>query len=151
MPARVAWSPEQLALFERKGPKGRRPARGKPKPALERATHIALADLLRAQARPDVFWTALEAGEYRTEKTGALLKRKGVKPGVPDFMFLSARGVAFLELKRGRMGSLSAAQALFGSLMLEYGVPYAVAYSFNEAEAQLRNWHVLRPEARGIR
>jgi len=150
MTARVAWTPQQLALFERKGPKGRRAAKGSNSPAPERSTHIAVADLLRVAARPDVFWTALEAGEYRTEKTGALLKRKGVKPGVADFMFLGKDGafgghkIVFLELKRGGIGRLSPAQQLFGSLMLEYDIPYAVARSYDEAEAQLRAWGVLR-------
>ena len=145
MPARVAWSPAQLALFERKGPKGRRPARGKPKPALERATHIALADLLRAKARPDVFWTHIPAGEYRAWSTGKLLKRMGLKPGLPDFVFIDRQGRHFyLELKRGQLGEVSLGQELFGSLMLERGVPYAIAYGFAEAEAQLREWCVLR-------
>lgn len=144
MTARVAWTPQQLALFERKGPKGKRVARAKPKPAPERSTHIAVADLLRVAARPDVFWTHIPSGEARAERTGALLKRMGLKPGLPDFLFLSRNGPAFLELKRGGIGRLSPAQALFGSLMLEFGVPYEVARSYDEAEAQLRAWNVLR-------
>jgi len=149
MPA-VAWTEEQLALFERRGPKGRRPARAKPKPALERSTHIAVADLLRGSARPDVFWTHLPSGEHRSERTGALLKRMGTKPGLPDFMFISRQGVAFLELKRGGMGRLSPGQQLFGSLMMEYGVPYAVVRSFAEAEEQLREWHILRSDTQRV-
>jgi len=148
MSARVAWTPQQLALFERKGPKGRRAAKGSNSPAPERSTHIAVADLLRAAARPDVFCTHIPSGELRTDKTGGLLKRMLLRPGLPDFMFLSRKNgapwVAFLELKRGGLGRLSPAQALFGSLMLEFGVPYAVARSYDEAEAQLRAWGVLR-------
>lgn len=153
MPTRVAWSPadwarldaEQLALFEPKGPKGRRPARGKPKPAPERSTHIALADMLRLRACPDIFWTHIPAGEHRSDKTGALLKRMGLKPGLPDFVFIDRHGHhRYLELKRGRLGKLSLAQELFGSLMLERGVPYAVVRSFAEAEAVLREWGMLR-------
>lgn len=148
MPA-VHWTPQQLRLFDAKGPKGRRPARGKPKPATEFRTHCAVADFLWAMARSDVFWSHLPSGEHRTKVTGGRLKRMGLKPGLPDFMFVDVTGRHFyLELKRGGLGKLSLGQMLFGSLMVERGVPYAVARSFAEAEAVLREWGVLKPEAR---
>lgn len=145
MATRLDWTPRQLALFERKGPKGVRRAQAKPRPALEKDMQIALVDMLRVAAKPEWFWSAIPSGELRTEKTGALLKRLGLKPGMPDLLFIGPDGRCyFLELKRGRLGRFSLAQELFGSLMLARGVPYAVARSFAEAEAQLRAWGVLK-------
>ncbi len=48
---------------------------------------------------------AIPNGEYRTEITGARLKRAGVKPGVPDlFLPVPRRGYAglWIEMKAGK-------------------------------------------------
>ena len=63
--------------------------------------HCAVADLIRRTAAPGWRWTHIASGEYRTPTTAGRLKRMGVTPGWPDFLFVSAQGrVAFLELKR---------------------------------------------------
>ena len=127
---------------------GRRFRPLKAPPPLETATQIALADLLRVAARRNVRWTYSAAGEYRTKATAALLKRKGVNPGWPDFQFLDAVGVAFIELKRGKRGVLSEEQAAFGEFCREQGHRHAVCCSFDEAEAVLRRWGMLRAGVR---
>jgi hypothetical protein len=71
-------------------------------PALERRTHIALADLLRVACRPGWWWSHIPSGEYRTEQAGALLKRMGTQRGMLDFLLISPTGEHhWLELKRG--------------------------------------------------
>jgi hypothetical protein len=128
----------QLSLF-----KGRRQRGVKPKPVIERKTHIAIADALRAGCTPGWEWTHFPAGEHRTEQTGALLKRMGMKKGWSDFVLMGPDGVHhWLELKRGKY-PLSEAQIAFGAAMLERDVPWAVARSFNEAIAVLQRWGAL--------
>lgn len=116
----------------------------KPPPPLERQTHIALADFLRWAARPDVLWTHFPAGEYRTEATGALLKRMGVATGWSDFIFMPLDGrMAFLELKR-RGEQPSDSQINFAEACRARGLRHAICYSFSEAEETLRGWGFLK-------
>lgn len=129
----------QLPLFADKGRRRRAP------PAIERRTHIALADVLRRWIKPGWYWTHLPAGEYRTEATGKLLKRMGLQPGLPDFMLISPQGkVHFLELKRRRLGRLTAVQEDFGDLCAGRHIPYALARSFDEGVATFGGWGALR-------
>jgi hypothetical protein len=128
----------QLSLF-----KGRRQRGVKPKPVIERKTHIAIADALRAGCSPGWEWTHFPAGEHRTEKTGALLKRMGMKKGWSDFVLMGPDGVHhWLELKRGN-APLTEEQEGFRDACDERGVPWAVARSFNEAIAVLQRWGAL--------
>ena len=52
------------------------------------------------------FWTYMPFGEKRNIITGALLKAKGTKKGVPDFMILNRKGkntiIIWLEVKFGK-------------------------------------------------
>lgn len=83
-------------------------------------------------------------GEYRTEKTGALLQRMGVMPGVADFLLIDGAGLHhWLELKRGD-APLSMNQVRFRTEMRTRGVPHAVARSFDEAVEQLNQWGALK-------
>jgi hypothetical protein len=144
MPSAVKWTPRQLALFEA----GKIPRTAKRKPAIEFRTHVAIADMLRKIARPGWWWGHIPSGELRSKATAGRLERMGTRPGAPDFLFLGPGGVRFLELKRQGSGRLSDAQLDFAGLCHDYGVPHAVVHNFREAEAQLREWDVLRPEAR---
>src|SRR3954468_8147695 len=68
---------------------------------LERELHIAVADALDWGCKEEWLWWHVPNGELRTSATGALLKRMGVKAGVPDLHLLSPDGVFHvLELKR---------------------------------------------------
>ena len=121
----------------------RRSARRAP-PPIERRTHIAIADLLRATAKPDWIWMHVP-GEYRTEQTAALLKRMGVRPGAFDFLLIGPDGRHYwLEFKRGPRAPLSEAQQQFREGLFSRSVPHGVARSFDDAVAWLKTWDVLR-------
>jgi hypothetical protein len=63
---------------------------------LERKVHIAIADLLRLQAHRKGFWFShVPAGEHRSQRTGALLKRMGTKRGMADFLLIGPDGRHF--------------------------------------------------------
>lgn len=121
----------------------RRPAQMS-SPALERRTHIALADLLRATCRPNWWWSHIPSGELRSGETGALLKRMGLTPGMSDFLFIAPTGEhCWLELKRGA-APLSQRQAEFQGMLRRRGVKCAVARSYADAVEVLKSWGVLQ-------
>jgi hypothetical protein len=128
----------QLSLF-----KGKRQKGTKPPPALERATHIAVADLLRVGLKRDWWASHIPAGEKRSEATGKLLKRMLLVPGMSDFMLLGPGKVCFLEIKR-KPNKLTPAQMLFGKMALSAGAGYGVAYSYEEAQLILFEWGCLK-------
>ena len=119
--------------------------RRRPPPPIERRTHIALCDLLRIACRPGWLWWHTPNGEHRNPATAKLLARMGVRAGVSDFVFVGPAGThCYLELKRGR-APLSPAQQQFLAELTARTVTHAVARSFDEAVATLREWDVLRP------
>lgn len=129
----------QLSLF-----KGRRQRGVALKPPVERRTHIAVADALRVGCVAGWLWSHFPAGEHRDEKTGALLKRMGLKKGWSDFLLISPEGIHhWLELKRGK-SPLTDEQEAFRDAMAARDVPWAVARSFDEAVRQLTSWGALR-------
>lgn len=120
----------------------RQPVRRLP-PALERRTHIALADLLRASCRPGWIWSHIANGEHRSPQTGALLKRMGLRRGLFDFLLISPDGVHhWLELKRGN-APLTDDQEAFAAALRRCGVAYFVARDYDAAVRQLQAWGVL--------
>jgi hypothetical protein len=127
----------QLSLFTR-----RKAAR--PPLAIERKTHIAIADLLARALKPGWMSQHIPLGEARTERTGGLLKRMGTKPGWADFVLIDGEGRHYyLELKRGN-NPLSDAQVRFRDDCHQRSVPWAVARSYEEAEAILKAWGAVR-------
>jgi hypothetical protein len=130
---------EQLSL-----PGGKFRPRKPPPPPLERRTHIALADLLRLDLGPGWWWTHIASEAERSDGGRRLQARMGLKTGLPDFWLIDPEGRSyFLELKRGRLGMLSAGQIEFGIMCGERGLPYAVARSYEEAVAQFQAWEAL--------
>lgn len=120
---------------------GRR-ARRIPQP-IERHTHIAIADLLRLACKPGWWWSHIPSGEYRTDKTGALLQRMGLKAGMLDFLLIDSAGVHhWLEIKRGN-APLTYGQAVFIAELTARGVPFHVARSYDAAVKQLKEWGAL--------
>jgi len=112
-------------------------------PALERRTHIAIADLLRQAAGAGWWWSHIPSGEHRTEQTGALLQRMGLKPGMLDFLLISPAGAHhWLELKRG-LAPLTDGQIEFTAELRRRGVPYYIARDYDAAVRQLKLWGVL--------
>ena len=58
-------------------------------PPKELSLHIALADHLRAFARPDWRWSHFPAGEIRDRRHAAKLKAMGLQRGWPDFLLIA--------------------------------------------------------------
>lgn len=121
----------------------RRPAHRTPAP-IERRLHIAIADRLRTACKPGWWWSCIPSGEYRTEKTGALLQRMGLKPGMSDLLFISPTGQhCWLEIKRDHRAPLTDGQIEFTAELRRRGVPYYVARDYDAAVDQLKKWGVL--------
>jgi VRR-NUC domain len=109
---------------------------------IERRLHCAVVDLLAVAAAPDVWFSHLPAGEFRRPETARLLQRLGLRRGLPDLMFVDRSGVAFLELKR-RGAKPTPEQAAFLERCRKAGIRCAIADSFDQAVAVLREWGVL--------
>jgi hypothetical protein len=114
----------------------------------ERRMTIAIADLLRFRAKPDVWWSHFPAGEARSERTGALLKRMGTRAGSPDFILFRATptgstGWPFgLELKTEK-GRQSDTQKATQALWERAGGKYELVRSYQEAVSFLETWGFL--------
>lgn len=130
-----------LALPELRAKRQRR--KGMP-PAPERRLQIALANFVRDYINKDWKYTHLPMGEYRTPATAALLKRMGVTPGWPDFLFIGPQcSMFFLELKRAGSGRLSDKQLDMRQHLIRCGFPYLCTTSFDEAVATLQDCMIL--------
>ena len=134
----------QLNLFKSKRQRGT-----KPPPPLEFASHVFLADLLRRWCSPQWKFSHLPFGEKRNIVTAARLKRMGVQPGWPDFLFAGPNAkLVWLELKR-RGNKLSEDQEEIEAHLRECGFDYLVTDSVNEAIAWLQAHGVL-PSTIGV-
>lgn len=128
----------QIDLFTR------RKARRAP-PALERETHIALADTLRVSLKPGWLWFHVPNGELRETKTASLLKRMGVTPGVADFLLVAPEGAMLhaLEIKR-RGKKPTEAQSRFLAAVRAAGGMAAWVGSYEAALDILIAWNAVR-------
>jgi hypothetical protein len=72
-----------------------------------------------------------------------LIKAMGKYPGVSDYIFGNGEGMYCLEMKT-KTGVLTDNQKAFRSWCELKGAKYVVAKSFEEAEAQLREWGILK-------
>ena len=78
---------------------------------------------------------AVPNGGLRSKATAAILKREGVRPGVPDLFLAVPRGTVpglFVEMKTGR-GVVRDVQLSFMELLRERGYRCVVARGFGEA------------------
>ena len=109
----------------------------------------AFSDTLRRFGRADWKFSAFPAGEHRAAITGERLRRMGLAKGWPDYLFISPQGqLHCLELKRRRGGQLTTEQAEFRDWCAAHGVPWCVAYSYDDAIAAVTAWGVLKREVR---
>ena len=136
----------QLNLF-----KGKRQRGEAPPPPLEDDLHILLADILRCSCNPGWVWTYMPFGELRTKATAALLARKGVGRGWPDFMLayagVKSRGsgpFVFVEVKRPRLGRVSVEQAEMHRHLTMAGAAVIVSDDVKEIVKALRTLGVVR-------
>ena len=102
---------------------------------------------------PDaVFWTSLENAP-RTALSGLLQRRRGVKSGLPDLMFISPPKVIFIEVK-ARDGRASRAQKRTRDELCARGCEWwlcrsakAALTALHRSGVELRSWRPvpLRP------
>jgi len=99
-----------------------------------------VARYLKAAA-PHLEWFHVpNSSGNRGAKLGGILKSMGVKPGVPDLVFILPTGRAgFIELKAGT-GKLTESQKDFRDRVTETGAFWAEARSVAEVEDILHRW-----------
>lgn len=130
----------QLHLFKGKRQRGTRPP-----PPPELSLHCLIADTVKRWINPHWRFTHLPFGEHRHVVTAMRLKRMGVTPGWPDFMFVGPnRSVFWLELKRARRGRLSTEQADIAAHLVACGFAYLCTSSYEDAVATLVDLGILR-------
>jgi hypothetical protein len=92
---------------------------------------------------PETLLFAIPNGGARDLITGALLKREGVRAGVPD-LFLAipkgGQGGLFLELKKPKGGRVSEAQKGMLSTLQESGYSVAVCHGWTAAKEAIENY-----------
>lgn len=98
---------------------------------------IKVFDWIRS--RPDIEPHAFHCGNERkcSPQAGQILKRKGVKPGVPDIIILKSSGNyhgLLIELKVGK-GKLLSAQKDFLATATMQGYMAVCCYGFESAKA----------------
>lgn len=120
----------------------------KPPPPKEDDTHRMLVRILERWAEPDCWWSHIYHGAHLDAAAAAKGKDMGVHPGIADFLFLTPRGVFWLELKRAGRGRLSPAQLDFRHAAQWAGCTYQVAYSVTEAIDILKDWGCLQQRIR---
>lgn len=132
--------PRQLALF---------PDRKKYHPPVpEFAKHCVIADACRMWISPGWKWTHLPFGEYRLPSTAGKLKRMGVMPGWPDFVFVNGVGLHhYVELKR-EGGRLNPAQVELQGFLEGAGCPYLLSPNVRDILNTLQGWGALVAHAR---
>ena len=101
---------------------------------------IAVADYLRRVLPKHIPFSHFPAGELRTPRVGAKLKRFGLAKGWPDFIILT-NPVIFIELKSDK-GRMSQSQKDFAVLAQEAGHRYFVARDLPTIESALQKFGV---------
>ncbi len=108
----------------------------------ESGIQTAIIQFLDAALPPSCRAFAVPNGGNRDKITGAILKREGVKAGVPDIVIVRNGGaVAFLEVKTAS-GRLSNSQVEWRDWCGVNSVPHAVVRNVNDVEAFLRDLNV---------
>lgn len=97
-----------------------------------------------AEYRPDLkLMHAIPNGGKRDIQTAARLKAEGVKPGVPDIFLPVARGGKhglYIELKRRKGGTVSAAQEAWIRALALQGYQCAVCHGWEAAKDEIERY-----------
>lgn len=108
----------------------------------EEQLQLAVAQFLRLAA-PDLLWWAVPNQRgTRSLIENAILKRLGVRPGVPDIGMILPGGVAgFIELKAPK-GRLTETQVEFAQAVQGRGGRWLLCRSIEDVRAALVGWNV---------
>lgn len=109
----------------------------------ESSLQSTVVALLRHSARPGVMYLHVRNEGKRDPWEAARLKRAGLKPGAADILLTISGRTHWLELKSAT-GRQRESQKAFEIECGLCGVPYAIAKSFDEAQAILNGWGAFR-------
>jgi hypothetical protein len=140
-------APPLLLLAQGRKPRPRRAPKIRPR---EIGLQIAVAKLLTDHALPSWRWSHFPSGERRDVRTGARLKRMGLRKGWPDIVLVSPQGL-FHALELKRLGeNLTDEQAEFQLWAIRHNIPHSVAFTFDEALRFLNHIGCLRIKLNGV-
>lgn len=131
-----------------------RRAGGKPPPfrltSYVPAEHQAQIDCTRVLLRilrPGVCFTAIDHANARDATAGAIRKARGVRPGIPDYLFWDdGKGYA-IEFKV-EDGDLTDSQKIFLPEMIAAGVQVKVCWNAGQVFDTVYRWGLVRPGVR---
>lgn len=107
----------------------------------EQQLQRTVAAYLRLMLPDDVFWSAFPAGGGGRIR-GAQLKAMGLRPGVPDLMFIYCGRAYFIELKSDK-GRLSKAQDEACFAIGKAGCPnVVVCKTLGDVIGTLKHWGI---------
>jgi hypothetical protein len=120
-----------------------------PSETKEQIALVGLLNQVKYNGQPLRF-AAIPNGGFRNKKNAAILKRMGVRPGVPDILIFDSppnypmqKGAA-LELKKLKGGKLSPEQIEWLDYFKNNSWVTGVAEGLNEALALLRDWGYIK-------
>lgn len=109
----------------------------------EQKFHFAVADFLNAVLPRNAWWSSIGHGGFALDaRTGARMKRAGVKAGVPDILIVYDGRAHFLELKAGKGRPSPAQVAVFEALAAAGCVTHGIARSLDDVAYALHVWGV---------
>lgn len=107
----------------------------------EQGLQLAVAQFLNMALPKDAVWFAVPNGGMRDAAEMQILKRGGLKAGIPDLViFYKKRGYC-IELK-SLEGVLSPAQKRVIDALKEARIPVSICRSVDEVQAQLDGWRI---------
>lgn len=109
----------------------------------EETIQKAVVQFLHAACPYDgnVIWFHPPNGGFRTPVEARVFKELGVRPGVPDLVFVHRGAAFFIEIKPPKKDQ-SDNQEKFEAACERARAPYAVCRSVDEVEGTLRAWHI---------
>ncbi len=113
----------------------------KPRKHPERALHRAVAEMLALGLTAESWFTTFPAGGGGRIR-GALLRRMGLVPGVPDLLLIHSGRLFWIELKAPTGGTLSPAQRLVHRALENVGCRVSVCRSTNDVLRKLDEWQI---------
>lgn len=109
----------------------------------EHQAQIDCTKMLQRVLLPDVCWTAIDHANARDALTGAIRKARGVRAGIPDYLFWRLGKPYAIEFKPN--GDLSDSQKKFLPEMIGAGVEVAVCRTASQVLQRLQLWGLCRP------